>query len=291
VSTIKNPNFTQIELGVPFYLGEAVSNLAWEEGTLGIEEIFQSGEHPETLRYKIFFPEQDGGSRFLARLSELSEATDAQFTKTIEMICDPGWRSAWKDSFKPILIGRFFRIHPPWIKETIPGRIDIEIYPGQSFGTGNHETTSLCLQLLESVDLTGRHFLDAGCGTGILAIAGLLRGVRSAVGLDMDPLCVTDFKENLARNKCSSGSLIINGTPACVKSESFDVITANLDVSTLDTFAQDLGRIVRSGGTVIASGYLNQQERTIEALFLKYGLRLIRHVRVVEWTASLFQKQ
>ena len=111
-------------------------------------------------------------------------------TPTYKQIADQNWMEAWKQHYKPILIGERLLILPAWLQNPEPKRIPIKIDPGMAFGTGTHPTTQLCLELMENVnlrglkDLGGLNVIDVGCGSGILSIAALKLGANKVLGVD-----------------------------------------------------------------------------------------------------------
>jgi ribosomal protein L11 methyltransferase len=128
-----------------------------------------------------------------------------------KQIADQNWMEAWKQHYKPILIGERLLILPAWMESPKPGRIAIKIDPGMAFGTGTHPTTQLCLELMEkyfadkpqaidhrlsSVVDRPSSVIDVGCGSGILSIAALKLGVKTVLGVDIDIESVKNSREN-----------------------------------------------------------------------------------------------
>ncbi|HND49228.1 MAG TPA: 50S ribosomal protein L11 methyltransferase, partial [Anaerolineales bacterium] len=106
---------------------------------------------------------------------------------TYKQIADQNWMEAWKQHYKPILIGEGLLILPAWLENPDPKRIPIKIDPGMAFGTGTHPTTQLCLELMErSVSSNWKLVIDVGCGSGILSIAALKLGADKVLGVDID---------------------------------------------------------------------------------------------------------
>ena len=179
-------------------------------------------------------------------------------------IVDPGWSTLWQASFKPFAIGQRFLIVPPWAREYRPGRETIVIQPGQGFGTGHHASTYGMLRMLEQ-SLTPRAYLNAldiGTGSGILAIAMKLLGVRRVTGIDIDPVALENARENASLNHLAR-KLRFSATPLASVGGSFDLITANILSSTLVDLAPAITRLLAPGGRLILSGILAREARRV----------------------------
>lgn len=136
----------------------------------------------------------------------------------------------WKKYFRPAAVGERLLICPSWRRDEIDanGRTVLQIDPGLAFGTGTHETTSLCLSLLEKYMKPGATMLDIGCGSGILSVASMLLGARAATGVDIDELAVKTAAENAKINCVSDKFTAVYGNLVDKISGQFDVIVANI---------------------------------------------------------------
>src|SRR5688500_8039595 len=124
-------------------------------------------------------------------------------TPVYKQIADQNWMEAWKQHYKPILIGERLVILPAWMDSPDPNRVAIKIDPGMAFGTGTHPTTQLCLELMEKILVT-RHpslVIDIGCGSGILSISAIKLGATSALGVDIDADSIRNARENANTNQ------------------------------------------------------------------------------------------
>src|SRR6266511_2342366 len=125
---------------------------------------------------------------------------------TYKQVADQNWMEAWKQHYKPILIGKRLVIVPAWMDSPDPNRVAIKIDPGMAFGTGTHPSTQLCLELMEKEisDLQKSNskfrIIDVGCGSGILSIAAIKLGVEKALGVDIDAGSVKNSRENADSN-------------------------------------------------------------------------------------------
>ncbi len=123
-----------------------------------------------------------------------------------EQVEDRAWERAWMDHFKPMRFGRRLWICPSTLElpEEAVGGVCVDLDPGLAFGTGTHATTALCLEWLDGEALSGKTVLDFGCGSGVLAVAALLLGAESAIGVDIDPQALLASRDNAAKNGVES---------------------------------------------------------------------------------------
>lgn len=205
------------------------------------------------------------------------------------------WSSSWKVHFKPLRVGKHLLIVPTWEEAVeLPGDLVIRIDPGMAFGTGGHETTRLCLELLESVMeqsplLTIPSLLDLGTGSGILAIAANLLGAGRILALDIDPEAVSVARDNLALNGMSE-RIECGTVPLESLTENFHIILANILAEELVRLAPYLADRLHPGGALILSGILAEKESLVQQGFSFQPLKYIRTVSDGEWVALLYVK-
>lgn len=178
------------------------------------------------------------------------------------------WINNWKKYFKPIPVGEKLLIRPIWEEEfDSMGRTVIDLEPGLAFGTGTHETTRLCLELLEHYIQPGMDFLDMGCGSGILSVAALLLGAQNAVGVDIDPLAVKTAVENAKNNGVDGRFTGICGNLAEKVHGKFHVAAANIVADIVILLSQDAPRFLYDDSVYIVSGIIDTREADVlEAL-------------------------
>jgi ribosomal protein L11 methyltransferase len=222
--------------------------------------------------------------RLEAELRQLG-ADDVQRT----VVQDQDWTELWKVHFKPRRIGPRLVIRPTWEDFGAgPDDVVIVLDPGQAFGTGDHPTTRLCLELLEQLDLTGKSVADIGCGSGILAIAAAKLGAVSVVASDLDPLAVEVTRENMARNDVdfhvdTAEGFAILGEPA-------DVVVSNIISATLIRLAPDAAKVVAPGGWWLVSGIYQTNWPDVRAAAERAGFRFESEQREDDWVAASFRR-
>ncbi|HEY6842593.1 MAG TPA: 50S ribosomal protein L11 methyltransferase [Thermoanaerobaculia bacterium] len=196
------------------------------------------------------------------------------------------WLQLYQQSLQPLLVGKSFVIAPDAsLLRPNSGRHELIIPQEQAFGTGSHESTALCIELLEEVDLRGRSVLDVGAGSGILALAMLRLGARKAFAFDVDLDAFGPLRENAMRNHLPLAAFI--GTLDALRVRAFDVITVNI---LPEVIVPMLGAIkTRLHGALILSGILEVQREYVLDACERRGLRLDREGRRGEWWAGSFK--
>ncbi len=184
-------------------------------------------------------------------------ARDGARNGSIRRIIDPGWSTLWMKRFGPFRVGASFLIVPPWRRENERGRTTIVIQPAQAFGTGHHPTTAGALRALETLMRKHRthRMLDAGTGSGVLAIAAARSGARDIMAVDIDPIALENALANAHLNGVDR-AIRFSAVPLASIRRRFDLITANILSHTLKELAPHLRRILAPGGRLILGGFL-----------------------------------
>ena len=182
-----------------------------------------------------------------------------------EPLEDRAWEREWLKDFGPMRFGERLWICPTDDSVDDTGSIVVHLDPGLAFGTGTHPTTALCLEWLDSTDLTGKILLDYGCGSGILAIAALKLGALRATGMDIDPQAVIATQQNAADNGVED-RLAVVGSDAEIKGE-FDLIVANILAGPLVGFADSITSRLSRGGMLALSGVLCEQADEVRTAY------------------------
>ncbi|WP_322170850.1 50S ribosomal protein L11 methyltransferase [Acutalibacter caecimuris] len=176
------------------------------------------------------------------------------------------WLNNWKKYFKPIPVGERLLIRPIWEEDFDPqGRVVLSLEPGLAFGTGTHETTRLCLELLEKYLTPGCNMLDMGCGSGILSVAALLLGGSTAVGVDIDPLAVKTAVENARFNGVAAGFTGICGNLSDRVSGRYQVVVANIVADVVIELTKSVPKFLTPDGVYIISGIIDSREDDVLA--------------------------
>ena len=205
---------------------------------------------------------------------------------------DRDWRTAWHDHFDIVRIpgSRPIVIRPPHIQyQTKPGDLVLDLVPGLAFGTGQHQSTRLCLFLLAERIKGGERILDVGTGSGILAVAAAKLGAVSVLATDIDTLAVDAASQTVRQNGLSNVVDVREGSvPA---GETFDIVVANLTADILQWLSEEIADAVRPSGRLIASGLVEARQAEVAATFEARGLRLLRTESEDEWRGLVFVRE
>lgn len=173
---------------------------------------------------------------------------------------DSSWKDKWKEYFKPAKISRSIVVKPTWeTYDAKEGEVVLEIDPGMAFGTGTHETTSLCVKLMEDYMKPGDKVLDVGCGSGILSIGAALLGAGEVLGVEIDPVAVEISKENIALNKVDNIARAQYGDLTKGIDFKADIIVANLMADLVVMLSKDVAAHMLPGAKYISSGILTEK--------------------------------
>lgn len=222
----------------------------------------------ETARIHIYISPEDNPAEATAFLEERFRSENINF-KILTDKCDvEACLDNWKKYFYPIEIGEKLLVRPVWREDYDPkGRTVLHLEPGIAFGTGTHETTRLCLEALEKYVSDGEAVLDVGCGSGILAVASLLLGAKSAIGIDIDELAVKSSIENAERNGVSDRYTAIHGNLADEVTGTYDIITANIVADAIIMLSGDIEKHMHKDTVYIMSGIIDSRlEDVLSAL-------------------------
>ena len=188
---------------------------------------------------------------------------------------DDGWRERWKAYFEPIEVSDRLLVAPPWREiAPKPGQHVIWIEPAMAFGTGQHETTQLCLQGVDGLAAAGtlpETVLDVGTGTGVLALAAAHLGALRVVGVDTDPQAVAASIENVGKNPVSA-AWAFSDTPVGAVEGTFGLVLANIMAHVLIALVEPIAARVAPGGVLMLSGVLVEQAADVIAAYEAHGL-------------------
>ena len=175
---------------------------------------------------------------------------------------DQDWERAWMENFEPLKMGKRLWICPSWCEPPDPHAVNINLDPGLAFGTGTHPTTAMCLGELDATIQPGINLIDYGCGSGILAIAGLKLGATKAFAVDNDPQAVTATWDNAQRNAITQDQLdvfLVSQADTQGRLQPADLVIANILAGPLEALAPTLIDLMNPGGRLILAGLLSEQ--------------------------------
>lgn len=202
------------------------------------------------------------------------------------------WQNNWKQYFHPMPIGEKLLIRPVWENDfQADGRKILNIEPGLAFGTGSHPTTKLCLETLEKYVDSNTTVLDIGCGSGILSIACLLLGAKSALGVDIDELAVKTAAANAEENGFKAPVFqAVKGNLSDKVSGKFNLIVANIVADIIIEFNKQVGDFLEAGGVYITGGIIESREDEVLLSFAQNGFEIIERYENNGWLVFALKK-
>ena len=203
---------------------------------------------------------------------------------------DEDWQDEWKKYFHTVNITDNIVIKPSWDEyEPSDNEIVVEIDPGLAFGTGTHETTSLCVEFLEKYAQNKKKLLDIGCGSGILMLIGKKLGVEKVVGIDIDEKVNDVVLENFSKNGINDNFQVIIGNLVDNVNEKYDLVVSNILVDVLEKLLEDIEKALEKGAIVIFSGILNEKEEAFLKKAKNYNLKQIDRKDKNNWVSLIFK--
>lgn len=250
------------------------------------EELLQKSRDEALIH--LYIPPGESPLEASSFLTGRFTAVDLPFQLSTAEVREEDWATAWKQYYHPIKVAKRLVVCPSWeVYERGADEIVLTLDPGMAFGTGTHETTRLCLQLLEDTVMPDTELLDMGCGSGILAVAAVLLGAKSAFGVDIDETSVRVAGENAVLNGVGDKTAFVCGDLTEKVSGSFDVICANIVADVIIRLAPVVPRFLKKGGTFIASGIITERADEVIAALEAIGLHVITRAEQGGWTALL----
>lgn len=206
-------------------------------------------------------------------------------------IKDSDWENSWKDYFDILNIGEKFVIVPTWREyENEENKYVINIDPGMAFGTGGHETTSLCIKNLEKYVKPHDNIIDVGCGSGILSIAASYLTDGEIKAVDLDKLAVDVSRENFALNNLENRITVEEASLLTKETKKYNVIVANILAHIIELMLDDAYKLLEDGGYYITSGIIKDKKDELLEKMLERGFKLVEETSDNEWYSFVVTK-
>lgn len=266
---------------------DAVTNYLFEQEAVGVEIKDDSASVVELISY---FPMDDlvgervhGIRKFLNQLSKWG--LPAQATEvSLESVVQKDWATHWRSAFPPLKIGKRLIVAPTWHQlKTKASEILIRLDPGMAFGTGQHPTTHLSLELLEEYINGGEVVADLGTGSGILSIAAAKLGAKRIDAVDLDETTIPIARENFQRNGVASIIQLTQGDGVKALNAKYHLIVANILTKVIIPMIPKLPQFLRTDGRIILSGVMDQEAKQVEAVLQGHGFHNIRTRTEADW--------
>ncbi len=254
---------------------------------------------PEDVQVKAWLEKNDTlGERVAAIKADLA-SLPSQYPDlplgTLEIsvadVAESDWAEEWKKYYKPFRAGKHLIVKPTWESyEPQEGDKIMEIDPGMAFGTGTHETTSMCMSLLEKYVAAGDRVIDVGTGSGILAMGAALLGANRVLAIDIDPTAVKVARENVAHNHLENTIDVVEGNLLDRVHETCDVCVANIIADVICMMSAPLRAHIRDNGTFICSGIIRERAEDVTNALNEAGYTILERTEKGEWVAFAARK-
>ncbi|MDO5560868.1 MAG: 50S ribosomal protein L11 methyltransferase [Oscillospiraceae bacterium] len=267
------------------------------------EDLMQLSECETTIT--VYLPENGQGAQMLVDMKNMLSSMAQQDTQKeygrleigLKNVKEEDWANNWKQYFKPMNIGNRLLVKPSWENIDDTERTVLEIDPASSFGSGQHYTTKLCLEYLDSLDLSGMKVLDLGCGSGILSIGAMLLGAENAVAVDIEENAAKTAIENAAKNNISSsvytaycGNIINDKSLADKIGTGYDLITANIVADILIAMKDLFYQFLKPGAILIVSGIIGERKEEVTDALVNAGFTITESREQSDWAAVMLTK-
>ena len=245
---------------------------------------------------KCFVKPEDADAAISAIRRELAEMKArgglefGSLEETRREIDGDDWIDVWKKHFRPLHIGARVVVVPEWIEyHPKEGEAIVLLDSNMAFGTGEHETTSMCLEALQEVMQEGDVVIDVGCGSGILGIAAAKLGAKLCYLTDIDPVAVESARHNAEKNGVAERTIVAHSDLLADSSVKGDIVLANITAEVLARLAPDVPKNLKAGGTLILSGIIRDRLPLVREAFGAQGLRLVEERNKGEWYALVYR--
>lgn len=254
----------------------------------------------------VYVPDSEDGINMLeavrSAVNALKAAENADMYGTLEIrsgnIKEEDWANNWKQYFKPLNVGNRLVIKPSWEQLGADNdRVVLELDPENSFGTGRHHTTRLCLELVEKYVKDGDRVCDLGCGSGIISIAAVLLGAKSAVAVDISPDAAVTAKANANKNGISDdcytaycGDVVTDGALREKIGNGYELVAANIVADVLLAMADVFKCVTAKGGTLVLSGIITGRCDEVFDAMRQRGFEMLETTECEMWNAAAFKK-
>ena len=241
------------------------------------------------VKISIFICEEKPLGEYLSFLRERFAFSGIEYEIETDGLSEDDWAQSWKQYYKPIPLGRV-TIVPAWEEyEAKAGEVTISMDPGMAFGTGTHETTRLCLLLLQDEVQGGERVLDVGTGSGILSIAASKLGAKTANAYDIDPVAVKVARENVRDNGCEGVTVEVSDLLRGVdlSGGKYDLCVANIVADIILRMLPDVRTYLKDGAPLILSGIIAPSADAVRQGLSENGFTVEREITENDWVAML----
>lgn len=255
------------------------------------EEVFKKNEEDDVL-IKTYVSEEKNVMEFVEIIKQKVLGLKdfgidiGEGSVSLDQVNEADWANAWKAYYKPTKVGQRVVVKPTWEDYAMQdGDLIIELDPGMAFGTGTHETTSMCIRELEKYVNKDSKVFDIGCGSGILAIAAAKLGAKEVVAVDLDEVAVKVAKENVLENKVEKSVSVMHGNLTDVIKDKANVIVANIIADIIKILTKDVQNFMKEDAIFISSGIILDKVEEVKESLIENGFEIVEVQKLGEWSA------
>lgn len=249
--------------------------LLMDAGVGALEELESST--PAQTDFCFYTADESERAAIISRFPQYRFSTEDEPAKD--------WDRWWRDRATPVHVSERLWVRPPWVNftPTEPDAILLELEAKSAFGTGDHATTALISQMMESIDLKGKTVLDIGTGTGILSMLADKLGAKKAIGTEIDMLALPCIAENFQKNGCKNARAIFGFLDVFSESAQFDCIVCNMIRTEFWPMRKDVERLLAKGGYFLLTGQLTAEKDYVLDWFKDSGFQVLAEDTRDEW--------
>ena len=239
----------------------------------------------------IYISPEESPAEAIAYLTARLDQEPIPYTVDTDPVKEEEWATAWKDYYHPTRIGRRLVVCPTW-EDYAPeeGELVMRLDPGMAFGTGTHETTRLCLAMLEKYVTPGCKMLDIGCGSGVLSIGAVLLGASEAVGVDIDATAVRVAAENAAMNRVEDKTRYLCGDLTDKVTGVYQVVCANIVADVIIRLAPQVGAFMAENAVLLVSGIIDSRQEEVAQALEQEGFSILESAEEKGWCAMAVRR-
>lgn len=249
----------------------------------------------DAVGVRVYVADDEAGRQKRAAIENavraLGETRGHRVTIEIACIREEDWANTWRQFYHPMPIGERLIIVPDWEDAQGSDRVALRMEPGLVFGSGEHQSTQLCLAALDRETRANADVLDLGCGSGILSIAALLLGAKQALAVDIDPNAMGTARENARRNSIADERYAIRigdattskALQAEIGEKRYGIVLANIVADVIIALAPYVARWLREDGKFICSGIISERRDDVETALALHGLRVTKRAQKDDW--------
>lgn len=226
-----------------------------------------------------------------AKLEQIKEFLEVGTGEiTLLSIPEEKWANEWKKYYKPVKLGKNIVIKPTWEDYPSTSELIIEMDPGMAFGTGTHETTAMCAELLEEYITEDNLVIDIGTGSGILGIIASKMGARKVVGVDIDKVAVKVANENIRTNNVRDIMEAKAGNLIDVIADKGNIVVSNIIADVIIMLCNQVDQVIEADGIWISSGIINSKKAGVIEAMKQNGWEIVKEMEQKEWVAIVAKR-